>query len=380
MSRARSKGAAAPAPAALNVKPKVARKATPRRGNGVLGSGRLKALTSAVMVAERLNIVLSRLLKLAPTVMLGICELIPNERSNAGEAWLQAAARRMPTAATRALESQQLKGALPIGQHWSLGALPTMPHLDPRDGVGMVIAESVSKLPFVIFVAEKAQASFVLAMVAFYAFARRDFPDVGPFVINGDSDLWWSTSDGSEPAALEAYFATMSKPTQFLRLPPGTQALNPMEPLMGEVWYAAKANLFRGHLSAAFLPDMLRAAAYQLRFRPVKHQSTWKTRGEVYYGRPMDASLMIARPGQSLLRHTLVQPSNVSTRVHDTSLVRGKGNIVEVEPRRCFAEARDAQKVRRGVQEVLRPELGRMNAQVRLVPFDALDRVAVADC
>jgi hypothetical protein len=44
--------------------------------------------------------------------------------------------------------------------------------------------------------------------------------------------------------------------------------------------------------------------------------------------------------------------------VHDTSLVRGKGNVVEVEPRRCFAEARDAQKVRRGVQEGLRPELG----------------------
>jgi hypothetical protein len=83
---------------------------------------------------------------------------------------------------------------------------------------------------------------------------------------------------------------------------------------MGEVWYAAKANLFRGHLSAAFLPDMLRAAAYQLRFRPVKHQSTWKIRGEVYYGKTMDASLMVARPGQSLLRHTLVQSSNVSTK------------------------------------------------------------------
>jgi hypothetical protein len=218
------------------------------------------------MVVERLNIVPSRLLQLAPTVMLGINALITNERSNADEAWLQAAARRMPTAATRTPESQRLKDAWPIGQHWSLDALPTMPHLDPRDGAGMVIAESVSKLPFVIFVADKTQASFVLAMVAFHSFARCDFPDVGPFVIHGDSDLWWSNSNSSEPAALDAYFATMSKRTTIVRSPPATQALNPMESLMGEVWYAAKANLFRGHLSAAFLPDMLRAAAYQLRF------------------------------------------------------------------------------------------------------------------
>jgi hypothetical protein len=215
--------------------------------------------------------------------MLGINALTTNERSNADEAWLQAAARRMPTAATRTPESQRLKEAWPIGQHWSLDALPTMPHLDPRDGAGLVIAESVSKLPFVIFVADKTQASFVLAMVAFHAHARRDFPDVGPFVIHGDSDLWWSTSNGSDPPALDAYLATMSKRTTIVRSPPATQALNPMESLIGEVWYAAKANLFRGHLLAAFLPDMLRAAAYQLCFRPVKHQSTWKTRGEVYY-------------------------------------------------------------------------------------------------
>jgi hypothetical protein len=97
------------------------------------------------MVVERLNIVPSRLLQLAPTVMLGIGALIPNGRSNADEAWLQAAARRMPIAATRTPESQRLKNAWPIGQHWSLGALLTMPHLDPHDGAGMFIAESVSK-------------------------------------------------------------------------------------------------------------------------------------------------------------------------------------------------------------------------------------------
>jgi hypothetical protein len=132
----------------------------------------------------------------------------------------------------------------------------------------------VSKLPFVIFVADKTQASFVQAMEAFHAFARRDFPDVGPFVLHGDSDLWWSTSSGSQPGLLQAYLNATSQPTTFHRSPPATQALNPMESLMGEVWYAAKANLFRGHLSAAFLPDMLRAAVYQLRFRPLRHQST----------------------------------------------------------------------------------------------------------
>jgi hypothetical protein len=62
------------------------------------------------------------------------------------------------------------------------------------------------------------------------------------------------------------------------------------------------------------------------------------------------------------------------------SLVVGKGGVVEVGQRRCFDEARDAQKFRRGVQESLRPELGRQIAQVRLVPFDALEREAVADC
>jgi hypothetical protein len=132
----------------------------------------------------------------------------------------------------------------------------------------------VSKLLFVIFVADKTQASCVLAMEAFHAFARRDFPDVGPFVIHGDSDLWWSTSNGSLPGPLQTYLNAMSKPTTIVRSPPATQALNPMESLMGEVWYAAKANLFRGHLSADFLPDMLRAAVYQLRFRPLRHQST----------------------------------------------------------------------------------------------------------
>jgi hypothetical protein len=101
-----SKSAASPATVeATNVNPKVAHKATPRRGNGALGSGRLKALTSAAMVVECLNIIPSRLLHLAPTVMLGIGALIPTGRSNADEAWLQAAARRMPIAAARTPES-----------------------------------------------------------------------------------------------------------------------------------------------------------------------------------------------------------------------------------------------------------------------------------
>jgi len=106
---------------------------------GILGSGRLKALTSAATVAERLSIAQSRLLKLAPTVMLGVEELKPSERSFAGEAWLQAAARRIPTATARTPESQQLKKARPIGQHWLLGALPAMRHIDPRDGAGMIL-------------------------------------------------------------------------------------------------------------------------------------------------------------------------------------------------------------------------------------------------
>jgi hypothetical protein len=114
-------------------------------------------------------------------------------------------------------------------------ALPTMPHLDPRDGAGLIIAELVSKLPFVIFVADKTQASFVQAMEAFHAFARRDFPDVGPFVLHGDSDLWWSTPSGSQPGMLQAYLNATSQPTTFHRSPPGTQALSPMESLMGEV-------------------------------------------------------------------------------------------------------------------------------------------------
>jgi hypothetical protein len=45
-----------------------------------------------------------------------------------------------------------------------MDALPTMPHLDSRDGAGLIIAELVSKLPFVIFVAGKTQASFVQAI------------------------------------------------------------------------------------------------------------------------------------------------------------------------------------------------------------------------
>jgi hypothetical protein len=159
----------APPPATVktpSVNPKVAQKAIPRRGNGVLGSGRLKALTTAAMVVERLNIVPPRLLQLAPTVMLGIGTLISTGCSSADEAWLQAAARRRPTAATRTLESQLLKEDWPVGQHWSMDALPTMPHLDPRDGAGLIIAELVSKHPFVIFVAGKTQASFVQAMEA----------------------------------------------------------------------------------------------------------------------------------------------------------------------------------------------------------------------
>ena len=151
-----------PLPATVN--PKVAHKTVPRRGNGVLGTGRLKALATSAMVVQRLNIVAPRLLQLAPTVMLGVATLTPTQRSSADEAWLQAAARRKPTAATRTLESQLLKEGWPVEQHWAMDALPTMPHLDSRDVAGLIIAELVSKLPFVIFVAGKTQASFVQAI------------------------------------------------------------------------------------------------------------------------------------------------------------------------------------------------------------------------
>jgi hypothetical protein len=59
-------------------------------------------------------------------------------------------------------------------------------------------------------------------MAAFLAFARRDFPDVGPFVVHSDSDLCWTTTVGSEPALLQAYLSAMSKPTTFDRSPPYT--------------------------------------------------------------------------------------------------------------------------------------------------------------
>jgi hypothetical protein len=133
--------------------PKVAHKNVSRRGNGVLGTGRLKALATAAMVVQRLNIVGPKLLKLAPTLMLGVATLTLTQRSNADEEWLLSAARQRPTAATRTPESQRLKESWPVGQHWSMGALPKMPHLDPRDGAGLIVAELVSKLPFVIFVA-----------------------------------------------------------------------------------------------------------------------------------------------------------------------------------------------------------------------------------
>jgi hypothetical protein len=191
------------------------------------------------VVAERLNITPSRLLKLAPTVMLGVGELKPNERPYADTAWLQAAARRMPTATARAPEFQKLKKARPVGLHWSLDILSAMRHIDARGSAGMILAESVSKLPFVIFVANKTQARFVEAMVAFHAFACHDLRDIGPFVISGDSDLWWSTPSGTSPVVLDAYFGSMSKPTQIHGSPSGTQALNPMESLMCELWYGS---------------------------------------------------------------------------------------------------------------------------------------------
>jgi hypothetical protein len=43
------------------------------------------------------------------------------------------------------------------------------------------------------------------------------------------------------------------------------------------------------------------------------HNLTWKTRGKVYYEKSTYASLMVARPGQSLLGRNVVSPSNVST-------------------------------------------------------------------
>jgi hypothetical protein len=122
-----------------------------RKGNGDLGTGRLKALSTAAMVVQRLNIVAPKLLKLVPTVMLGVATLTLTQRSNADEEWLQSAARQRPTAVTRTPESQRLKDSWPVGQHWSMDALPKMPHLDPRDGAGLILAELVSKLPFVIF-------------------------------------------------------------------------------------------------------------------------------------------------------------------------------------------------------------------------------------
>jgi hypothetical protein len=132
-----------------------------RRSDAVLGAGRLKALATTAVVVQRLNIVAPKLLEKAPMLMLGVASLVPTQRPSADEEWLQSAARKRPAAAARTPESKLLKEKWLVGQHWSMGALPKMPHLDPRDGAGLIIAEQVSKLPFVIFVAEKTQASFV---------------------------------------------------------------------------------------------------------------------------------------------------------------------------------------------------------------------------
>lgn len=93
-----------------------------------------------------------------------------------------------------------------------MDALPTMERIDPNDGAALIVAETVPKLPFVIFVRNKALACFLEAMDQFHAIARRDHPNARPIAIHADADPWWSDASGSTSARLTSYFAGMAKP------------------------------------------------------------------------------------------------------------------------------------------------------------------------
>jgi hypothetical protein len=146
---------------------------------------------------------------------------------------------------------------------------------------------------------------FIRVFQAYRAFVKTTFR-VDLRTVLADSDPCFTDNSGvpKNVAELQRVLDTFpaSESVEFVHSPPYTQALNPVECAVRQLYHLMNFFLQKGHLSVMCWLDMARAAAYAMNRLPhpqSKHtERRSKSAYELVTGRKPDLSDMIAGPGE----------------------------------------------------------------------------------